>query len=83
MRACRRRLTGLKKLNDTNLFGRGWATPYDVFVRFFDSRRVLLKLPDGRAIFFNRPTISGPFVPETQCRRLLLPGAIPQEPFVP
>lgn len=50
----------------TGLFGRGWSTRYDEFVRAYDPSRLLLQLPSGRAVFFVRAGASPAFTPESQ-----------------
>lgn len=52
--------------NQTGLFGRGWSTRYDEFVRAYDPTRLLLQLPSGRALFFSRASGAQVFTPETQ-----------------
>ena len=51
------------KSTQLGLFGRGWSTAYDESLTIFDSSIVRLNTPDGRAIYFGRPTgSSGAFL---------------------
>lgn len=52
--------------NHVTLFGRGWATGLDEFIRPLDAYQVLLHMPDGRSLYFYRPTLTAAFKPQDQ-----------------
>lgn len=48
----------------TGLFGYGWSSELDESITAYGSLGLSVNMPDGRAVFFARPSTSEPYVPK-------------------
>lgn len=52
------------KMQRSGIFGYGWSTAFDESVTAYGTTLLRLNLPDGRAVYFARPSTSDPYVPK-------------------